>query len=184
MTMLRTVFRTCTLCEAMCGLRLDLDGDRIVSVRGDEDDPFSQGYICPKGVAIGDVHHDPDRLRTPLRRAADGSFAPIGWYEAFDLVERRLQAVRARGGADAIAVAAAMPPRSSDCTDLIELDRALKALFSWLTLTASVPAVPAATLVICRRSLAVPTDTVLARFAIDPLPNATEFGALAMLLKC
>jgi hypothetical protein len=88
----------------MCGLKLELDGDRIVSVRGDEDDPFSQGYICPKGVAIGDVHHDPDRLRAPLRRAADGSFAPIGWDEAFDLVEQRLHAVRARDGADAIAV--------------------------------------------------------------------------------
>ena len=104
MTMPRTVFRTCTLCEAMCGLKLELDGDRIVSVRGDEDDPFSQGYICPKGVAIGEVHHDPDRLRTPLGRVSDGSFAPIGWDEAFGLVEQRLHAVRARGGADAIAV--------------------------------------------------------------------------------
>ena len=104
MTAPRTVFRTCTLCEAMCGLKLELDGDRIVSVRGDEDDPFSHGYICPKGVAIGEVHHDPDRLRTPSRRAADGSFAPIGWNEAFDLVGQRLRAVRASGGADAIAV--------------------------------------------------------------------------------
>jgi anaerobic selenocysteine-containing dehydrogenase len=104
MTMPRTVFRTCTLCEAMCGLKLELDGNRIVSVRGDEDDPFSQGYICPKGVAIADVHHDPDRLRTPMRQAADGSFVPIGWDEAFDLVEQRLLAVRARSGADAIAV--------------------------------------------------------------------------------
>jgi anaerobic selenocysteine-containing dehydrogenase len=88
----------------MCGLKLGLDGDRIISVRGDEDDPFSRGYICPKGVAIGEVHHDPDRLRTPLRRAADGSFTPIGWDEAFDLVERRLGAVRATCGADAVAV--------------------------------------------------------------------------------
>jgi anaerobic selenocysteine-containing dehydrogenase len=104
MTILRTVFRTCTLCEAMCGLKLELDGDRIVSVRGDEDDPFSQGYVCPKGVAIGDVHHDPDRLRTPLMRAADGSFAPVGWDEAFHLVEQRLLAVRAKEGADAIAL--------------------------------------------------------------------------------
>jgi anaerobic selenocysteine-containing dehydrogenase len=103
-TTLRTVFRTCTLCEAMCGLKLGLDGDRIISVRGDEDDPFSRGYICPKGVAIGEVHHDPDRLRTPLRRAPDGSFTPIGWDEAFDLVERRLGAVRATCGADAVAV--------------------------------------------------------------------------------
>jgi anaerobic selenocysteine-containing dehydrogenase len=104
MNMPRTVFRTCTLCQAMCGLKLEIDGDRIASVRGDENDPFSRGYICPKGVAIGDVHHDPHRLRVPLRRAADGSFSPIGWDEALDLVEQRLQAVRASGGADAIAV--------------------------------------------------------------------------------
>ncbi len=103
MTTPRTVFRTCTLCEAMCGLKLELDGDRIVSVRGDEDDPFSQGYICPKGVSIGDVHHDPDRLRTPVKRTPDGGFAPIGWNEAFALVERRLRAIRATNGADAIA---------------------------------------------------------------------------------
>jgi anaerobic selenocysteine-containing dehydrogenase len=98
------VFRTCTLCEAMCGLKIELEGDRIVSVRGDEDDPFSQGYICPKGVAIGEVHHDPDRLRTPLKRMADGGFAPIGWNEAFALVEQGLRAVRAKDGSDAIAV--------------------------------------------------------------------------------
>lgn len=74
MTTLRTVFRTCTLCEAMCGLKLDIDGDRIASVRGDENDPFSRGYICPKGVAIGDVHHDPDRLRTPLKTSGRRQF--------------------------------------------------------------------------------------------------------------
>jgi Molybdopterin oxidoreductase Fe4S4 domain len=67
MAILCTVFRTCTLCEAMCGLKLELDGDRVVAVRGDEADPFSRGYICPKGVAIADVHYNPDRLRTPLR---------------------------------------------------------------------------------------------------------------------
>lgn len=63
----------------MCGLKIEIEDDRIVSVRGDEDDPFSQGYICPKGVSIGDVHHDPDRLRTPVRRMPDGGFEPIGW---------------------------------------------------------------------------------------------------------
>ena len=66
----RTVYRGCTLCEATCGLRFEVEGDRIVSVRGDEDDVFSHGYVCPKGVAIADVHHDPDRLRTPVRRTA------------------------------------------------------------------------------------------------------------------
>lgn len=100
----RTVYRTCTLCEASCGLRMEVEGDRILSVRGDDHDVFSRGYICPKGVAIGDVHHDPDRVRTPLRRQSDGSFAPIGWDEALDLVTSRLAAIRARDGANAIGV--------------------------------------------------------------------------------
>lgn len=100
----RTVFRSCTLCEATCGLRFDLDGDEILSVRGDDDDVFSHGYICPKGVAIADLHRDPDRLRTPMRRDAQGAFHPIGWDEAFDLITARLSAVRAQHGGDAIAV--------------------------------------------------------------------------------
>ncbi len=100
----RTAYRSCTLCEATCGLALDVEGDRIVSVRGDDDDVFSRGYVCPKGVAIAGVHHDPDRLRTPVRRHADGRFAPIGWDEAFALVADRLSALRARHGADAIAL--------------------------------------------------------------------------------
>ena len=100
----RTAYRTCTLCEATCGLALEIEGDRIVSARGDDRDVFSHGYICPKGVAIADVHHDPDRLRTPMRRGADGAFVPIGWDEAFDLVGTRLRALRAQNGADAIAL--------------------------------------------------------------------------------
>ena len=103
-TQRRNVYRTCTLCEAMCGLTLEVEGDRIVSARGDDMDVFSRGYVCPKGVAIADVHHDPDRLRAPVRRIADGTFVPIGWNEAFDLVGTRLSTLRAQHGADAIAV--------------------------------------------------------------------------------
>ena len=77
--MSRTVFRTCTLCEAMCGLTFEVDGERIVSVGADEDDVFSHGFICPKGAAIAAVHEDPDRLRTPVRRTAAGDFEPISW---------------------------------------------------------------------------------------------------------
>ncbi len=100
----RTVHRSCTLCEATCGLTLEVEGDRIVSVRGDEADVLSHGYVCPKGVAIAAVHHDPDRLRTPVRRTAAGGFEPIGWDEAFALVAGRLSAIRKEHGADAIAV--------------------------------------------------------------------------------
>jgi anaerobic selenocysteine-containing dehydrogenase len=104
MTMPRTAFRTCSLCEAMCGLKIEVDGDRIVSVRGDPDDVFSRGYVCPKGVSIGEIHHDPDRLRVPVRRVANERFEAIGWSDAFDLVAARLKAVRRAHGGDAIAV--------------------------------------------------------------------------------
>jgi anaerobic selenocysteine-containing dehydrogenase len=57
---------------------------------------FSRGYVCPIGVAIADVHHDPDRLRAPVQRIADGTFVPIGWNEAFDLVGTRLSTLRAQ----------------------------------------------------------------------------------------
>ncbi len=100
----RTVHRACTLCEATCGLALDVEGDRIVAVRPDHDDVFSQGFVCPKGVAIAAVHHDPDRLRQPMVRAASGRLEPVGWDEAFALVVSRLDAVRRAHGPDAVAV--------------------------------------------------------------------------------
>ncbi len=98
------VFRTCTLCEAMCGLQFEVEDNRILSVRPDDDDVFSHGYICPKGVAIAAVHDDPDRLRQPLRRARSGGFEPIAWEDAFALVAQRLDDIRARHGRDAVAI--------------------------------------------------------------------------------
>jgi anaerobic selenocysteine-containing dehydrogenase len=100
----QTVFRTCTLCEAMCGLSLEIDDDRIVDVRPDKDDVFSQGYICPKGAAIAAIHNDPDRLRSPVRRTASGDFVAISWDEAFALVADRLNGIRDRHGPDALAL--------------------------------------------------------------------------------
>ncbi len=99
-----TVFRTCTLCEAMCGLSFDVEGQRIVSVSPDEEDVFSHGYICPKGTAIAAVHDDPDRLRVPVRRTPAGNFEPISWGEAFALVGQRLRDIRARHGRDSVAL--------------------------------------------------------------------------------
>jgi anaerobic selenocysteine-containing dehydrogenase len=100
----RTVYRTCTLCEATCGLRFEVEGDKILAVRPDDDDVFSRGFACPKGIAIADVHHDPDRLRHPMRRTADGSFERISWGEAFSLAAERLAGIRTAHGADAVAV--------------------------------------------------------------------------------
>jgi anaerobic selenocysteine-containing dehydrogenase len=98
-----THYRSCPLCEATCGVAIEVDGDRVVSVRGDDADPFSKGYICPKGTALADLHHDPDRLRSPMRRDGD-RWQPIGWDEALDLVATKLREIRARYGADAVAV--------------------------------------------------------------------------------
>jgi anaerobic selenocysteine-containing dehydrogenase len=97
-----THYRSCNLCEATCGVAIDVDGDRVTSVRGDEADPFSRGYICPKGTALADLHHDPDRLRTPMRRDGD-TWRAIGWDEALDYTATRLREIRAQHGADSIA---------------------------------------------------------------------------------
>jgi len=99
-----SILRTCHLCEACCGLEFQVEGDKILSVRPDAHDPRSAGYVCPKGIAIADVHHDPDRLRQPVRRTASGGFEPVGWEEALAEASERLGAIRARHGADALAV--------------------------------------------------------------------------------
>ena len=72
MSHLRTVHRVCPFCEASCGLAVEVQRDLIVKARGDREDPFSRGYICPKAHALKELHHDPDRLKEPVRRTATG----------------------------------------------------------------------------------------------------------------
>jgi anaerobic selenocysteine-containing dehydrogenase len=91
----RIALRTCPLCEATCGLEISLLGEEVVSIRGDRDDAFSHGFICPKGYALKELHSDPDRVQTPLIRQGDGSFAPASWDEAFALIESRLAPILA-----------------------------------------------------------------------------------------
>ncbi|NYE38855.1 anaerobic selenocysteine-containing dehydrogenase [Nocardioides cavernae] len=97
----------CNLCEAICGLEITVEGRAVVGVRGNRADPLSRGHVCPKGVAIGDVYADPDRLRRPVRRVGEGGDArweEIGWDEAFDLVAQNLARVVNEHGDDALAV--------------------------------------------------------------------------------
>lgn len=87
---MRTVFTTCPLCEATCGLELTVEGDRITKVRGDREDEFSKGFLCPKGASLGTLDADPDRLRAPLFKR-DGEFREVGWDEAFRHIDERLK---------------------------------------------------------------------------------------------
>src|SRR5512147_2498316 len=100
----RTVYRTCTLCEACCGLRFEVAGDRITSVRPDDDDVLSGGFVCPKGMAIADIHHDPDRIRQPLVRDREGVLRPATWDDPLAAAAGGLDAVRRAHGRDAVAV--------------------------------------------------------------------------------
>lgn len=81
-------YRACHLCEAICGLAIETESDeggvpRIRSIKGDPQDSFSRGHVCPKAVALQDIQDDPDRLRQPLRRVGS-EWQPIGWDEAFE----------------------------------------------------------------------------------------------------
>ena len=97
-----THYRACNLCEAICGLAIEVEDDRIVSIKGDAADPFSRGHICPKAVALQDIQTDPDRLRTPMRR--DGAdWRAIGWDEAFAFAAEGIAAVIRAHGGDAVA---------------------------------------------------------------------------------
>ena len=94
---------TCPLCEAACGILVDLDGERIRSIRGDPDDPFSRGYICPKAAAIADIHTDPDRIRTPLIRQGT-RWREASWDEALERAADGLVRLRRQHGRDAVAI--------------------------------------------------------------------------------
>ncbi len=103
-----THYRTCPLCEASCGLELTVRDGKVVRVRGDRDNPFSRGFICPKGSALQRIHEDPDRLRRPLVRRGDdpatATWEEVSWSEAFAEIERGLLPIIEAHGRDAVGV--------------------------------------------------------------------------------
>ena len=98
----------CPLCEACCGLEIKVSEGRVTRISGHADDVFSQGYICPKGAALKDLHEDPDRLRQPLIKR-HGQFEPATWEEAYAEIEHRLQTVQAQHGRHSVAAVAGNP---------------------------------------------------------------------------
>lgn len=103
-----THHRVCPLCEACCGLEIKLREGQVISIRGHAEDVLSAGYLCPKGVALKDLHQDPDRLRTPLIKR-DGVHQQATWEEAFAEIERRLPPLMATLGRNATAVLVGNP---------------------------------------------------------------------------
>ncbi|MFM8870962.1 MAG: molybdopterin-dependent oxidoreductase, partial [Actinomycetota bacterium] len=100
----RTAYRTCPLCEATCGLEISVDAnDQIVRIRGDKDDVFSKGFICPKGSTLKQLHEDPDRLRRPLVKR-DGQHVEVSWDEAWNVVRNGLARVIDTHGRSSMAV--------------------------------------------------------------------------------
>ena len=93
--------RTCPLCEAMCGLEIHVADDRVELIRADRDDAWSRGHLCPKGTAVGHLHHDPDRLRRPLVREGD-TWREVGWDAAFRRCDELLAPVIAEHGIEAV----------------------------------------------------------------------------------
>ena len=92
---------TCPLCEAMCGLEIQVSDGRVESIRGNQDDVWSRGHLCPKGASLGAIHEDPDRIRTPMIKV-DGQWQEVSWDAAFRRCTELLAPVIAQHGISAV----------------------------------------------------------------------------------
>jgi anaerobic selenocysteine-containing dehydrogenase len=117
-----TRYHQCTICEAACGLELEVSGREVISIRGDAQDAFSHGFVCPKGAALRELDRDPDRLRHPLVRR-DGVHVPVSWDDAFEAIDRGLRPLIEQHGPDAVAVYLGNP--SAHSTALLLYNQAL-----------------------------------------------------------
>ncbi len=102
----RWFHRSCSICEASCGLRIlaDRDEREVLRIEGNRDDPISRGHLCPKATAMKGVFEDPDRLKRPIRKTPDGDWEEISWDEAFDLAATRIGELQQRYGNDTLGV--------------------------------------------------------------------------------
>ena len=96
-----THYRTCSLCEAMCGVEIKTENNKILSIKGDQQDPFSRGHICPKATALQDLHEDPDRLKMPIERTSTG-WKEISWEDALNKTATKLSSIQKTYGRDAV----------------------------------------------------------------------------------
>lgn len=100
---IKTHYRNCNICEAMCGLEIKYQDKQILSIKGDQLDPFSKGYNCPKATALHDFYTDKDRLKTPIKRTATG-WEELSWDEAFTEIAAQFKSIQHKHGKNALAV--------------------------------------------------------------------------------
>lgn len=91
----------CRICESLCGMVAEVEGDRLLALRADKDHPLSAGFACQKGIAFTEVVNDPDRVTTPLRRRPDGTFEETSWDEAMTDIAKRLSDIHRQHGSGA-----------------------------------------------------------------------------------
>ena len=103
MSDIKTHYRNCNICEAMCGLEISYQDKQILSIKGDQLDPFSQGYNCPKALALEDFYTDKDRLKTPIKRS-DSGWQAISWDDAFSEITDKFKSIQQQHGKNALAV--------------------------------------------------------------------------------
>lgn len=101
--MSQTHYRTCNLCEAMCGIEVQHSEGAVTKIQGDKQDPFSQGHICPKAVGLKDIYEDPNRLKQPIKRTSAG-WVEISWEQAYEEVIEGIKKVQEKHGKNAVGV--------------------------------------------------------------------------------
>jgi anaerobic selenocysteine-containing dehydrogenase len=172
----RTAFRTCPLCEACCGLEITLRprsdglGEEVARIRGDRDDVFSKGYICPKGSTLKQLHEDPDRLRRPLVRGDDGELHEATWDKAWRAVDAGLTGVIDRHGRNAVA-AYVGNPNAHNLAGLLYGRALLKALGTTALFSAST---------VDQRPKEIATALMFGAFTV-PLPDLDRTDFLLLL---
>ena len=103
-SVMRTARSYCRICTAQCGILIDIADEQVIAVRGDKEHPVSKGYTCPKGRALGQMHHHPHRIETPLMKSEDGSFAPVSWEHCLDDIAAKLRAIIAAHGPSSVGI--------------------------------------------------------------------------------
>ncbi|HQU83870.1 MAG TPA: molybdopterin-dependent oxidoreductase [Pyrinomonadaceae bacterium] len=101
--MSETHYRSCNLCEAICGIEIQHENGKILSFKGDQNDPFSRGHICPKAIALKDIYEDKDRLKTPVKRFGN-EWREISWEAAFAEIAEKIKEIQTKYGRSAVAV--------------------------------------------------------------------------------